>query len=134
MAFQSQVAEIGIKVKINVVDLNIMLQKYTSGDYQLYSFGMTARPDPAMAYELFKRNRFWQEYPEIAKVIGEVNGTQDFEKRVKLFEKAHKIQMDGVGAINFYNYNYLFLRWPYLKGFKLTNIGFPLMWGVWLDK
>ena len=47
---QSELAAVSINIKLEVVDLPVLIKKYISGDYQILSFGVGVKPDPVLAY------------------------------------------------------------------------------------
>ena len=134
VALQSELAEAGIKTKINVLEWPLLIKKYRKAAYQMLSWGGAGRGNPALTYVTLRRPGFTKQFPEMEKIIQEANNTVDEKKLTKLFEKAHKIFYEGVPMIMLYNPLYLQCRQKYVKGYTLNPIGQTLFWGVWLDK
>jgi len=130
---QSELAAVGIKAKLNVVEWAIHTQKHLKGDFQIESYGIGPRPDPTMAYAYLKYNGFEDQYPRMKEIMNQASRTLDVEKRKKLFEEAHSLVIEGVPIIMFYNYNYINSYWNYVKGYKNWSSQ-PRFWGVWLEK
>ena len=133
VAAQSELAAVGIKTRLNVVEWAMHVQKMIRGDFQLLSYGIGPRPDPTMAYIYLKYNGFEDQYPRMKELMNQASRTLDVEKRKKLFEEAHSLVMEGVPIIMLYNYNYINSYWNYVKGYKNWSSQ-PRFWGVWLDK
>ena len=134
VAVQSELAGAGIKTKLNVLEWPVLVKKYRKGDYQIMSFAGAGRGDPVLAYSSLKRNGFFDQYPEMAKIVDAAKNTVDFEERKALFEKAHKVFYEGVPMVMFFNSNYLNCHQDYVKGYALNPTGQPRFWGVWLDQ
>jgi peptide/nickel transport system substrate-binding protein len=134
LAVQSELATLGVKIKLEVVDLPVLIKKFTSGDYQMLSFGLGAKPNPNLAYIVLKMNGFLAENPRMRELMGQASKTLDFETRKKAFEECHRLVYENVPAIGFYNYNYFNAYHSYLKGFKILPTNMPRFWGVWLEK
>lgn len=133
VAIQSELAAVGVKAKLNVVEWAVQGEKLYNGQYQMLTHGIGPRPDPTMAYIYLKYNGFEEQYPQVKSILAESSKTLDFERRKKLFEEAHEIVYEGVPGILFYHYNYINAYWNYVKGYKNWTSQ-PRFWGVWLDK
>ena len=98
VAVQSELAAVGIKVKLEVLDWVLLSGRYNKGDFELMSFGNSARPDPTVAYQDVMRAAFFKN-ARLTQIIDESAKTLDFEKRKKLFEEAHGIIYEEVPLI-----------------------------------
>jgi peptide/nickel transport system substrate-binding protein len=134
VAVQAELQAVGINVKLNVLEWPILLSKFYKGQYQICSFGISARPDLAVASIYFDYNKLNEKYPKMKDLMAEAGRTLDNDKRKTLFEEMHQFNKEVVGFINFYNYNYLQVNWNYVKGYETISTGYPRLWGVWLDK
>ncbi len=134
VAVQSELAAAGIKTRLNVLEWANLLKDVYDGNFQIAAFGHGARPDPSTAYFQLTYNGFEEKYPRMREIRMEAESTPDFEKRKKLFEEAHSILLEGVPAINFYNFNYFHAYWNYVKGYKIWSTNFPRFYNVWLDR
>ena len=134
VAVQSELAAAGIRTKLEVLDWPVLLDRMYSGNFQIISFGVSAKPDPALAYMEAKYAGFEEQYPRLKEIQEKAMMTLDFETRKKLFEEAHNLVYEGVPAIIAYNYNHHNAYWNYVKGFKIFCTNQPRFWNVWLDK
>jgi len=134
VAIQSELAGAGIKTKLEVLDWPVLLDRMYSGNFQIISFGVSSKPDPALAYMEARYAGFEEQYPRFKEIREKAMMTLDFETRKKLFEEAHGLVYEGVPAIIAYNYNLFNAHWNYVKGFKIFCTNQPRFWNVWLDK
>jgi peptide/nickel transport system substrate-binding protein len=134
VAFQSELAAAGIQTKLEVLDWPVLLKRMYSGDYQLISFGVSAKPDPALAYMEVKYAGFEEQYPRLKEIREKAGLTLDTGARTKLFEEAHAIIYQGVPAIICYYPKTCSAQWDYVKGYKPFVAGQARFWNVWLDK
>jgi peptide/nickel transport system substrate-binding protein len=134
VAVQSELAAVGINVKLNVIDWPVLVQKNLAGDFQMLSYGMGPMPNPGLAYTYLKRTKLDQAYPRINEILEECTRTSDRKNLQRLYEEVHKIQVEQVPWIHLYNYNYLQAHHNYVKEYQAINTGYPRLWGVWLDK
>jgi peptide/nickel transport system substrate-binding protein len=134
VAIQSDLAAVGIKSRINVIEWSTLMEKFYNGDFQILSTSATARPEPQLAYSILIPYGFEEKYPRMTKIRAEIEGTMDIKTRKNLFEEAHALHYEGVPCIVLYWKSSLAAHWDYVKGFKLPwTTGLPF-WGVWLDK
>ncbi len=134
VAFQAELAAVGIKTKLDVLEWPIMMDRMYSGNYQMISFGVSAKPDPALSYLEVSYAGFEEQFPRLKEIREKANATLDVATRTKLFEEAHGVIYEGVPAIIAYNYNHHNAYWNYVKGFKLFCTNQPRFWNVWMEK
>jgi peptide/nickel transport system substrate-binding protein len=134
IAMQAELAAAGIKVKLDVLDWPVLLDRMISGNFQLISFGISSKPDPSLAYLEARYTGFEEQYPRLREIREKSTATLDFETRRKLFEEAQNLVYEGVPSILAYNYNLFNAHWGYLKGFKPICTNQARFWNVWLEK
>lgn len=136
---QSQLAAVGIKVKLNVVDWSTLLAAFYNNkatNYQMQTMAYGVRSDPAEAYSLTLDLGFDDQYPKMKELKIKWKETMDFETRKKLFEEAHALTIEGVPAIIPCNFGRAQAYWNYVKGYeiKMAAVPYSRLWGVWLEK
>jgi len=134
VVIQSQLAEIGIKTKLVVLDVPTTIKHLVSGDFQILSWGSSPRIDPAQAAVDFGFSHIGKEYPRVGEIFKEANRTMDFEIRKKLFEELYGLVQETVPMYYCYHPNTRRAYWNYVKGFKAFALGQPRFWNVWFDK
>jgi peptide/nickel transport system substrate-binding protein len=134
VAFQAELAAAGVQTKLEVLDWPVLLDRMYSGNYQLISFGVSAKPDPALAYMEVKYAGFEEQYPRLKELREKAGLTLDTGVRKKLFEEAHEVIYQGVPAIICYYQNHYSASWNYVKGYKAYATNQARFWNVWLDK
>ena len=107
LAVQSELAAVGIKTKIEVLDWPIIIQRLYAGDFQILSMGYGIRPDPALAYVVLKLSGLENHYPRMTEILDKASKTLDLETRKRLFEQAHDVMYEAIPMINFYNFHCL---------------------------
>jgi peptide/nickel transport system substrate-binding protein len=130
---QSELAAVGIKVKLEVLEWVLLSGRYNKGDFEFISFSLSARPDPTVAYQDAARTSYF-ESARLKQILDDSAKTLDFEKRKKLFEEAQEVIYEEVPLIVTFNYNYSNAYWNHLKGYKNWSTSTPSFWGVWLEK
>ena len=134
LVVQSELASIGIKTKLEILEWPLLVDRLFSGKFQMVSYGMSARPDPAIAFDNLKNTGLQKQYPRFLEILDEATKTMDYEKRKRLFEEAHGLVYAGVPTIICFNYNIYNGYWNHVKGFKIWATNQPRFWGVWSDK
>ncbi len=137
--------KIGVKVRLNNVDWGTYLKKLDSGECQMFRLGWIADyPDAEnFLYILFHSknagangNHTFYSNSEVDKILDEARREVDFNKRVKLYQKAEKMIMDDAPWIPMFHNKDIILYQPYVKGVELTPMGADhiRLRSVWLDK
>ncbi len=96
---KSQLAQVGIKLKINCGEFSYFYSKVVKGDFQLYFMMWVGISDPDIFRFVFHSkstppngaNRGGYSNPEVDKLIEEGEKTYDFEKRKEIFSRIQKI-------------------------------------------
>lgn len=126
---QSQLAQIGIKLNIQMMELNVYVDKWLKGDFDMAVAENGGRADPYTMY-----NRYWTKAGNLQKVSNYVDDTLDTlmlqgraesdpAKRKEIFQKfeAHLAEMSP--WIWLYSANNYTAQQPYVKGFVPTPAG-----------
>ena len=144
-AIQAQVAELGIKMSIKVLDWGVMLDLCDRGEVNLFRMGWVvdyADPDNFL-YVLFhssnkgaKGNYSRYSNPEFDKLVEEARVETDYAKRMDLYQKAEQILVDDAAWLFLFHYSNSLLYQPWVKNIHMPAFGdytTPL-YNVWVQK
>ncbi len=134
VAMEPELKAVGINAKLEVVEWPTALANFYKGNYQILSFALAPKPEPIASYNFFGANGFDRQFPRMAEIRAEVAKTMDLNKRKKLYAEAHKLMIDGVGAINGYHLPVMNAYGDQVKGYKAWWTGTCRLWNVWLDE
>jgi peptide/nickel transport system substrate-binding protein len=132
---QAAAQQIGLKLEIEVLDWATQLDRYTKGDYQIQSFGYSARLDPALSYEMVtgpkaaQPRKVWDN-PEVQATLRDAMETDDRAKRQALIDTLHRRQIEELPLITIYNEVQIAALRKNIDGYKGWPTGQPRMWGV----
>ena len=134
VAVQAELQAIGVNAKLNILEWPVLLQKNLKGESQIQAFGAAPMPDPTLGYQYLTRNKFFETCPQARELFEKSSATDYFETRKLIFEQLHKLTMEQVPWIVFFNYNRINCYQDYVKGYEALGTGMPRLWGVWLEK
>jgi peptide/nickel transport system substrate-binding protein len=105
-ALQAQLAEIGIKAKLDISDFATMIDRWRKGNFDMGSGSLAPVPDPDAYYPmaLLKTGAYsafsgYYDNPEVTKLLQEGSKIIKKEERKKVYTKAMKIVVDEVPYI-----------------------------------
>ena len=135
VAIQAMLASVGVKTKVEVVDWATQLSNYISGDFQLQTFGYSARTHPVLSYSSFTgskaRNPAVQwENPAARALLAEAARTADPEAQQALFDQLHALMAKDVPIIGLYNETGIDLIRRDVRGYVNSPLGHARLWGV----
>ncbi|MDR1915553.1 MAG: ABC transporter substrate-binding protein [Synergistaceae bacterium] len=144
-AIQAQVAELGIKLNIQVLDWGVQLDLLDRGESDIYRMGWVADyldPDNFLFVNLHssnigaKGNYSYYKNPEADKLMEEGRVETDPAKRIEIYQKAEEIIVEDAPWIYlFYYYNNLAVQ-KWTEGVSLPAFGdyTAPMDTVWINK
>ena len=145
IAIQSQLEKIGVKVKIETMELGAYLEAVYARRYKkmpqwdLVALTKSAfRPDPDQHY--YERmhsstNAGYYSNPAADKIVTEARNVADFSKRKQLYEQAQQLLMEDVPFIKLYDNPFMEAYKSHLKGLdQLNDPQGPYFFNVWIDK
>lgn len=99
----SQLAEVNIKVDIQLFDFNAAVKKLTTKDYTALSLGWSGRPDPDGQFLEFpsKSSFNWANYgnPRVDELLVQGKANVDKEKRIALYREAQRLIAEDVPMV-----------------------------------
>jgi len=144
-AIQSQIAELGIKMSIKVLDWGVMLDLCDRGEVNLFRMGWVvdyADPDNFL-YVLFdssnkgaKGNYSRYSNPEFDKLVRDARVETDYNKRIELYQKAEQMLVDDAAWLFLFHYSNCVLYQDWVKNLHMPAFGdytTPL-YNVWIEK
>jgi len=135
---QAMLAAAGINAELEVLDWGAQLDNYLSGDFQVQSFGYSARLDPSLMYGKLIGNkddsatRQW-ENDEAYELYLKTLKTTDFEERKALFKKIHALMAEDVPILGLYFEPVVEAVQPEVEGYEAWAGDKTRAWGVWLN-
>ena len=120
---------LGVKVKLDVIDSKTVTQRLRKHDYQLYVGGWGADyPDDQDWFDIWMTgsgNVFGgYSNPDYDNLVKKADTEQDAKKRQQDYDQAQKILIDDAAGGFLYQRNYWFLVKPYVQGLAPTPIDF----------
>ena len=122
-------------VEIEVLEWATQLDRYNSGNYQMMSFGYSARLDPSLSYEMFtgpkatQTRKVWDD-PEVQAMLEASMREPNPERRRAIFVEMHRRLMEEVPMIALYSsVNHSASR-PNVAGYRVWSMDAPMGWGV----
>jgi peptide/nickel transport system substrate-binding protein len=136
VTIQALLAASGIQAEIEVLDWATHLDNFSSGKFQLSSFGYSARLDPALMYETFVCPKsidpscMWED-PKAFELLTESMLDLDPAKRQAIFDEMHGMMAEQVPLIGLYNDPLISAAAANVHGFKDWPAAKSRLWGVW---
>lgn len=120
---------LGVKVKLDVIDSKTVTTRLRKHDYQLYVGGWGADyPDDQDWFDIWMTgsgNVFGgYSNPDYDKLVKQADAEQNASKRQSLYDQAQKILIDDAGGGFLYQRNFWFVVKPYVKGLTTTPTDF----------
>lgn len=132
---QAQLQAVGINAQLEVLEWAAHFEKYSSGDYQILSFGYSARPDATMALDVFvgdkdQRSNAVVDDPAIVAAVKRSGNITDPEARRELLADIHNMVLEDSSAIHLFNTIAVDASSANVEGYDLWTLGKPRLWGV----
>lgn len=133
---QAMLTAAGFRVELEVLEWATQLDNYLKGNFQIQSFGYSARFDPGLMYSAVigdKDKLKWAQWedPAAIKLLEEANTSLDEGRRKAIFGQLHKMAADQVPIIGIFFETGIEAAAPTVRGYKPWPAGKPLPWGVW---
>jgi peptide/nickel transport system substrate-binding protein len=135
---QAMLTAAGFKAELEMLDWATQLDNYLKGNFQVQSFGYSARLDPALMYAAVigdkskLKSAQWDD-PAAIEMLAESLQTGDEGKRKELFLKLHKMMADTVPIIGCYFDPNIDATRPNVRGYQTWAADRPIPWGVWKE-
>jgi peptide/nickel transport system substrate-binding protein len=135
---QAMLVAAGFKVELETLDWATQLDNYLKGNFQVQSFGYSARLDPGLMYAALiadKQASKWAQWddPKAMELLAESNRTSDEARRKEIFLTLHKMMAEQVPIIGFYYDPNVDAVRPNVRGYLTWAADRPVPWGVWKE-
>jgi peptide/nickel transport system substrate-binding protein len=132
---QAMAREAGINIELEILDWGAQQDRYLSGDYQMMSYGYSARLDPSLSFEMFtgpkeKQPRKVWENPEALALLDKSMAVSEPGKRQLLLDEMERLYRADVPMIVVYSEVRTSAVRTNVTGFRGWALGHPRAWGV----
>ena len=130
---QAMMQAVGINARIEVLEAT-QLDRYNTGKYQISSFTLSSRIDPALSFEQFSGDKtaqprkVWDD-PQAQKLIDESFLESDPARRQVLFDQLHALMLEQTPLLVLYNGADAWATGKRVQGFSVWE-GKPRAWGT----
>lgn len=134
--WQAGLAEIGVKLNINVSELSQWLEKFMSHNYDVTWNSYPGIGDPAPFMDIQYGPHLSDQYQnaEVIQLMKEGNESLDREARKKTYSKLQKVLVEEMPILVVASRPFVCLSQPYVKGLIVRPDDAADARGVWLDK
>jgi peptide/nickel transport system substrate-binding protein len=136
---QAMLVQAGFKVELEVLDWATQLDRYLKGNFQLQSFGYSARFDPSQMYASWiadKTANAWAQWddPDAIKLLASSTASNNASDRKTAFTKLHAMAQAEVPIIGLYYDPVIEGVNASVKNYKIWAANKTMTWGVWKDR
>jgi peptide/nickel transport system substrate-binding protein len=136
VAIQAMLNAAGFNAKIEVYDWATQLTNFFAGDFQLSSFGYSARSHPALLYGNFTgskdlRQSYQWDDPKALDLIRTLETAFTDDQMQQALDQLHLEMKRQVPMIGIYNDHVVDISRAVIHGYEPWAFGRPRMWGVW---
>ncbi len=135
VAIQAMLTAVGIDAPLQVLDWGTQLADYFSGDFQLSSFGFSARTHPVLNYDILlgdkeiRASAQWQD-EAASRRVRQAEATRDVREQTAIFEKIHLMMVQDVPILGLFNDSSLDATRADVEGYEPWPLANPRLWGV----
>jgi peptide/nickel transport system substrate-binding protein len=135
---QSMMQAAGLNVEIEVLDWATQLDRYSKGEYQMMSFGYSARLDPALSFEMVsgvkdrQPRKVWDSAEGEALIQQAMVVTDPAMRQALLDDLFLRFRADAPMAVLYNGVDSSAVRRP-VRGYASWVMGTARLWGVALD-
>ena len=132
---QAMAQEAGIRLELEVLDWATQLDRYTKGDFQMMSFGYSARLDPSLSFEMISGDKdkqprkVWDDADALGLVAQSMQVSARPERQA-VFDRLEALFRADVPMIPLYTVFQNAAVRSNVAGYKSWTLGQPRGWGV----
>ena len=136
---QAQLKEIGVDMKIELLEFGKLLADLNSHNFQALRIGWSGRPDPDGNAHLFLHskgglNRVRYSNPKMDELLDQARAESDVGKRKALYTQVTRLAAEDVPYVWLHHDAEIKVWASPVKGFEHIGDGMIRLKGVWLDK
>ncbi|WP_342358474.1 ABC transporter substrate-binding protein [Terrarubrum flagellatum] len=136
---QAMLTQAGFKVELEVLDWATQLDNYLKGNFQLQSFGYSARFDPTQMYAALiaeKDKNPWAQWddPQAITILADSGTVLDDARRKEDFRKLHAMMREQIPIVGLYYDPVIEAAHPRVKNYASWAPGKTITWGAWKEK
>ena len=132
---QAMLRDVGIAAELDVTEWSTQLSRYYAGDFQLMSFGYSARTDPVLAFETFVGDKSadgWAQWssPQARALIDQAIAEDDVALRQQYFDQVHDLMLTDLPIMPMFNHYVIHASSDRLAGYEPWTANRVRLWGV----
>lgn len=132
---QSMLRNVGLNVRLEVLEWATQLANVPARRFQLMSFGFSGRPYPLFAFQSMlgmKLENPWMQWQnrEALQLADRASMLPDPADRTKLFDAMHRLMLADVPMINLYGTTVIDAVSNRIAGYDAWSAAKPRLWGV----
>lgn len=132
LAAKNQLEKAGFNIDLQSMEWATLADRRKNPKlWDVFSTGMTLKPDPTMFTALNPKYAGWWENPKLVEILDKMASETKFEVRYKLMEEAQKLFYEDVPTVKVGDYANLRIAAKNVKGFMNMNEIF--FWNVWKE-
>lgn len=132
LAAKNQLEKAGFNIDLQSMEWATVAERRNNPElWDIYSTGVTFRPDPTMMVVLNPTYAGWWESPKLLDLMDKLGKETDTEKRYQLMEQVQELFYEEVPTVKVGDYANLRIYSKSVKGFKNMNEIF--FWNVWKE-
>ena len=132
LAAKNQLEKAGFNIDLQSMEWATVAERRNNPElWDIYSTGVTFRPDPTMMVVLNPTYAGWWESPKLLDLMDKLGKETDTEKRYQLMEQVQELFYEEVPTVKVGDYANLRIYSKNVKGFKNMNEIF--FWNVWKE-
>ena len=132
LAAKNQLEKAGFNIDLQAMEWATLADRRKNPEiWDIFSTGMTTKPDPTMFTPLNPAYAGWWESPKLIELMDKIAIETDFDKRYKLMEEIQELFYAEIPTIKVGDYANFRIAAKNVQGFKNMNEIF--FWNVWKE-
>lgn len=135
IAIQSMLQQVGMNVRLEILDWSSQFALYREGDFQLMVMSFSPRTDPTLMldvvvdYDESRANAFVND-PVIVEMVSQSGAETDLAVRRAMLAEIHQLFIEDASVLGLFNHPQVVAVGDRVAGFEQWTLGKPRLWGV----